>query len=491
MLKYFFLLFAVLFLFHIGLYAQTPQGFNFQAVARNVQGEIIENGSIEVRFSLMPGQTANPVWIEKHVASTDQYGVFALIIGDGTKNGGTLNAFSDIDFTSGDYWLKVEIKDGGNFIQIGDVQKFYAVPYAMVSETSVDNNDKDSLNEIQYLSISNDTIFLSNGSFVKLPPDLIDDADHDTSNEIQSLNLIDDTLTISNGNSVILSTSSSNSTPIIKTYTLSNTRGDGSSQFDIINIAGSTYRYTFDGTGTDPNINATVMPVGCEFYIYSPNMNINNNGFFIVTASGNNYFEITNSSGVAENDKTLSSTGYLILEQIWNKPSGLKYIIVEVQGAGGGSGSGMTSSGGQNAGAGSGAGGYSKKLINSDSLNSTEKVIIGPGGIGAINSQSTGITGGLSYFGSYITATGGTGGSTDSPGVGGIGINGDINVKGGNGGYKRTGSTSSAKLESQEGWGGSSFFGGEGAFGSGSKGSFQNSIGFNGANGIIIITEYY
>ena len=179
--------------------AQTPKGFNFQAVARDAQGEILDNQSVEVRFSLMPGQTANPVWIERQLPTTDKYGVFTVIIGKGTKDGGTATFFTDVDFTGGDYWLKVEIKDGGNFIQIGDVQKFYTVPYSIVSETSIDNNDKDSLNEIQYLSISNDTIFLSNGGFIKLPKDLINDADADTLNEMQVISKLGNTVTLSKG----------------------------------------------------------------------------------------------------------------------------------------------------------------------------------------------------------------------------------------------------------------------------------------------------
>ncbi len=43
------------------------------------------------------------------------------------------------------------------------------------------------LAEFQILSISTDTVFLSNGGFVKLPVDLVDDADADPSNEIQDL----------------------------------------------------------------------------------------------------------------------------------------------------------------------------------------------------------------------------------------------------------------------------------------------------------------
>lgn len=59
--------------------------------------------------------------------------------------------------------------------------------------------DAYSLQSFQVLSISNDTIYLSNGGFVKLPQDQVDDADNDPNNEIQSLSIVDDTLFLSNG----------------------------------------------------------------------------------------------------------------------------------------------------------------------------------------------------------------------------------------------------------------------------------------------------
>src|SRR6185295_12537822 len=85
-------------------------------------------------------------------------------------------------------------------------------------------------NEIQILSISNDTVFLTSGGFVKLPAgfsgdynDLINeptnvsqftndagyitnpnDADSDPTNELQNLTRSNDTIFLSNGGSVIL-----------------------------------------------------------------------------------------------------------------------------------------------------------------------------------------------------------------------------------------------------------------------------------------------
>lgn len=92
----------------------------------------------------------------------------------------------------------------------------------------------------------------------------------------------------------------------------SNNFGDSSTQFDITNPAGTTFRYTWDTTGTDPKINSTTLPIGSRLFIFAQNFNpLNNNAasrpFFIVTGSGANYFEVDNSVGVAENNKTIGT----------------------------------------------------------------------------------------------------------------------------------------------------------------------------------------
>lgn len=84
--------------------------------------------------------------------------------------------------------------------------------------------------------------------------------------------------------------------------------GTGSTtQFDITNPAGTTFRYTFDGTGTDPAYTATNPGVGSVVVIAGQNFNAGNNGTFVVTASASNYFEVTNAGGVAENNKTIGT----------------------------------------------------------------------------------------------------------------------------------------------------------------------------------------
>ena len=85
--------------------------------------------------------------------------------------------------------------------------------------------------------------------------------------------------------------------------------GDSTTQFDITNTAGNTYRYTFDATGTDPSIADTdvSLRVGDKVVIVGTDFNTDNNGSFVLTGVGANYFEITNADGVAETNVTINA----------------------------------------------------------------------------------------------------------------------------------------------------------------------------------------
>lgn len=113
--------------------------------------------------------------------------------------------------------------------------------------------------------------------------------------------------------SATASTITKNGTETWQQSNFSPTGGNGigatTTQFDITNPSGTTFRYTYDGTGTDPNISSTTFPVGMYVLIASVNFNAANNGIFRVTGSGTNYFEVTNASGVVESNKTIGAGG--------------------------------------------------------------------------------------------------------------------------------------------------------------------------------------
>jgi len=108
--------------------------------------------------------------------------------------------FSAIDWSAGPYFLKTEADpEGGDAYTLKGITQILSVPYSLYAQKAgnvfsgdykdlsnapakvsyFDNDagyltremDGDTTNEIQVLSISGDTLYLSNGGFVKLPPD--------------------------------------------------------------------------------------------------------------------------------------------------------------------------------------------------------------------------------------------------------------------------------------------------------------------------------
>jgi microcystin-dependent protein len=110
-------------------YAQAPQLFNYQAVARN-GSSILSNQSINLQFTIHD-QTTNgtTLYEETQVATTNTYGIFTAKIGGGIVEAGT---FSAVDWSSGPKYLEVDIDEtgGSNFVTMGTTQ-LISVPYAL------------------------------------------------------------------------------------------------------------------------------------------------------------------------------------------------------------------------------------------------------------------------------------------------------------------------------------------------------------------------
>ena len=122
--------------------AQIPEGFNYQAVARNAAGGLLNNQNIAVRLSIISGTATGIVqWQETHNTTTNEFGLFTIIIGQGTSTGaGTVASFSAINWASANFYLKVEVDYTGvsNYIDMGTVQ-LWSVPYAMVSGNTLNS----------------------------------------------------------------------------------------------------------------------------------------------------------------------------------------------------------------------------------------------------------------------------------------------------------------------------------------------------------------
>ena len=157
-------LIAALFL-TTGMFAQTPQLFSYQAVARDNSGKALANQSVSFRISILSGSLGGTTeYVETHLGkTTNAYGLVELEIGKGTSVTGT---FSAINWGSNSYFVQIEMDpSGGNAFQLLGTSQLLSVPYALHAKTveNVDDADADPLNEIQSVSVSGYELTLNKG----------------------------------------------------------------------------------------------------------------------------------------------------------------------------------------------------------------------------------------------------------------------------------------------------------------------------------------
>ena len=365
-----------------------PQGIAYQAVAvkegpysvagENPQAIYWSNKDIKVRFTILD-QYPNPMdtYQEFHSVTTDDYGVFNLIIGQGTVISGD---FETIPWELGTAHLRVEIDfDNDDSYTITSFERFWSVPYAFVSKkvkgTNIDSAIQALNDKIIYLKDRDkDTVIGNEGityktidSLNQVLQDKIDvlranDLDTVVGNEIQSLVIKGDSLSISDGNTVMIdfpANLDNDSTNEIQTISLNK---------DTIHLSGGGGEITLE------SINKYIVKYQ-DSIKFIPRMII---GFDSDT--------------------------------IWKCPKGVNRIIIELWGAGGGgtyntrgpscgcSGCGPSISPGLSG----GKGGYNKRIINVNA-DSTYKIVIGEGGC-------LGGRGDTTFFDTLAFAMGGTGG---------------------------------------------------------------------------------
>ena len=176
--------------------AQAPEKFTYQAVVRNASNTLVTNAQVGMRVSILQGSAnGSAVYVETQTGTTNANGLVTLSIGGGNVQQGT---FANIDWGNDPFYLKTETDpNGGSNYTVTTTQQLLSVPYALYSKeagnsfsgdyndltntptiptvptnVSAFTNDAGYLTdytEQQVLSISNDTLFLTGGSYVKLP----------------------------------------------------------------------------------------------------------------------------------------------------------------------------------------------------------------------------------------------------------------------------------------------------------------------------------
>jgi hypothetical protein len=116
--------------------AQTPQAIPYQAVARDVNGNLIANQNISLRFSLVDQYIIPTTYYqETQSVTTNLLGLFTANFGQGVA---TIGTFSSINWGGGFLkYLKVEmdITGGNNYVDMGS-SPILSVAFALYSEKS-------------------------------------------------------------------------------------------------------------------------------------------------------------------------------------------------------------------------------------------------------------------------------------------------------------------------------------------------------------------
>jgi hypothetical protein len=116
------------------LSSQIPQGFNYQAIARDGSGNPIVNTTLQVKIAilsdLVPGTV---VWEELHSSvQTNAFGLFTLVIGSGTRQSG-VSSFNEINWSATSLFLRSQIYYNSAWKDMGSSQ-LWTVPYAMIAD---------------------------------------------------------------------------------------------------------------------------------------------------------------------------------------------------------------------------------------------------------------------------------------------------------------------------------------------------------------------
>jgi len=124
--------------------AQVPQSFKYQAVARDIEGNVISDQQLSLRINLLQGSRSGQlVYSEIHNVKTNRFGLINIEIGKGKNKTGEISA---INWGLSQYFVNIEIDINGgvDYVNIG-VSQLLSVPYALYAEESGNSDSKKKL----------------------------------------------------------------------------------------------------------------------------------------------------------------------------------------------------------------------------------------------------------------------------------------------------------------------------------------------------------
>ena len=185
----------------------SPSQFSLQVSVKDAQGNIVPYSKLQVKVDIVNDTVVGtPLYSEQQTVTTNSFGTFSTIIGAG-----------EINWGEGPYFMHVDISHPEG-IELAATYQLVSVPYALNVRVT-DSIRGVSFAEKQILWISNDTIYLTGGSYVVLNrfdgdyysltnrPTNISHFNNDAgylTGEVQALSISGHTITLTGGSSVTL-----------------------------------------------------------------------------------------------------------------------------------------------------------------------------------------------------------------------------------------------------------------------------------------------
>lgn len=159
-----------------------PEGIYYQAIARDDQGSELVSTALSIQISIREDDTI--IYTESHTTDSDQFGLFELVIGNGTPE--TTLSFDEITWQDAEYFLVVAMDFGDGFETLSETQ-LLSVPFSLYSTTAlnvinddVTDADADPTNElITDFEILEDSLKLTESGVIRSVAlaDLAEDGD--------------------------------------------------------------------------------------------------------------------------------------------------------------------------------------------------------------------------------------------------------------------------------------------------------------------------
>ena len=113
-----------------------PQGFNYQAIARDGSGNILANLALPVIIDIQTSLTGGTLIYEESFPSitSNNFGLISLVVGTGTRTGGSAASFSAIDWKAQTLFLKTTVLYPGTTHNIMGTSQIWGVPYSLVAK---------------------------------------------------------------------------------------------------------------------------------------------------------------------------------------------------------------------------------------------------------------------------------------------------------------------------------------------------------------------